>query len=44
MMKKTKKIEIAILVVMFLLSFMYPNFLTKYRVMSVFNDLLKMFL
>jgi hypothetical protein len=43
-MNKSKKIEIAVLVAMFLLSFMYPNFLTKYRVMSVFNDLLKLFL
>lgn len=43
-MKKTKKIEIAFLLVMFLLSFLYPNFLEKYRVMSVFNDFLKMFL
>jgi hypothetical protein len=43
-MKRLKKIEIAILIVMFLLSFLYPNFLMKFHFMNIFADLLKLVL
>ena len=43
-MIKSKKIELTILVVMLLMSFIYPTFLSKYKDADMFRNLLALFL
>jgi hypothetical protein len=42
-MKKIKKIEIAVLVAMVIVSFTYPSFLSELKDTTVFRELIRLF-